>query len=131
MRRVRRDTIRKIYREGIVTYFGCGDKDLDKGLLGAVKKDIHIAGKAPGGWCSAEAVLEIYCEDGIPNATDINDYSCYAAEVGCDPSEMVGYNSDKWFKLDEWVNLRLQAMGRPERVHHEPFNGAVIGVYWS
>jgi len=131
MRRIRRDTIRKIYREGIVTYFGCGDKELDSHLIGAVKKDIHIAGQAPGGWCSEEAVLEIYCESGIPNATDINDFSCYAAETGCNPSELVSYNSDIWSKLDDWVNLRLQGMGRTERVHHEPFNGAVIGVYWS
>jgi len=130
MRRVRRDTIRRLYREGIMRHFGCGDKELDKHLSESVRKDVHIAGQAPGGWVSEEGVLEIYCESGIPNATDINDFRCYAAEAGCDPSEMISYNSDKWCKLDDWVNMYLAGIGRSERVHHEPFNGAVIGVYW-
>jgi|TARA_Y100000310_G_C20203064_1_gene587828 hypothetical protein len=131
MKTIRRDTIRKLYREGMIQIFGCGDKDLDKDLIRAMKKDMHIAGQAPGGWVSEEAVLEIYCESGIPNATDINDFSCYADEFGSNPADMVSYNSDKWCQLDEYVNLYLKSVGRSERVHHEPFNGAVIGIYWS
>jgi hypothetical protein len=131
MKTIRRDTIRKVYREGMLQIFGCGDREIDKDLILAMKKDMHIAGQAPGSWVGDGAVLEIYCESGIPNATDINDFSCYAAETGCDPSELVSYNSDKWYQLDEYVNLYLKSVGRPERVHHEPYNAAVIGVYWS
>mgnify|MGYP003145126795 FL=1 len=118
MKTIRRDTIRKLYREGMIQIFGCGDKDLDKDLIRAMKKDMHIAGQAPGGWVSEEAVLEIYCES-------------YADEFGSNPADMVSYNSDKWCQLDEYVNLYLKSVGRSERVHHEPFNGAVIGIYWS
>jgi hypothetical protein len=131
MKTIRRDTIRKVYREGMLQIFGCGDREIDKDLIHSMKKDMHIAGQAPGSWVGDGAVLEIYCESGIPNATDINDFSCYAAETGCDPSELVSYNSDKWYQLDEYVNLYLKSVGRPERVHHEPYNAAVIGVYWS
>ena len=118
MRRVRKDTVRRLYREGILQVFGCGDKDIDDYLIKAVKKDIHIAGRAPGQWISDEGVLEIYCESGIPNASDVNDFSYEAREFGLDPS-------------NKWVNLGLQAMGRSERVYHEPQNGAVIGIYWD
>ncbi len=131
MRRVRKDTVRRLYREGILQVFGCGDKDIDDYLIKAVKKDIHIAGRAPGQWISDEGVLEIYCESGIPNASDVNDFSYEAREFGLDPSNCVVYNSEQWFKLDKWVNLGLQAMGRSERVYHEPQNGAVIGIYWD
>jgi hypothetical protein len=131
MKRPRRDTIRKLYREGLLQVFGCGDSELDEHLVKALKKDVHIAGKAPGQWVDEDGVLEIYCESGIPNATDINDYSCYAAEVGCDPSEMVGYNSDKWFAVDKYVNLGLKGLGFSEQIFHEPHNGAVVAVHWS
>ena len=131
MRRIRRDTIRKKYREAIIKYWGSGDKEIDRDLSQALNKDVHIAGKAPGGWVDDGGVLEIYCESGIPNASDIQDFSCYAAEAGCDPSEMVSYNCETWFKIDARVTLWLEATGRPERVFHEPHNGAVIAVHWS
>jgi len=79
--------------------------------------------------CS-EGVLEIYCESGIPNASDIHDFSWEAKEFGFDPADAVSYNTDKWCKVDDYVNLALKALGFHERVHHEPFNGAVVGVYW-
>lgn len=123
-------TIKKLYREAIVKVFGCDDKELDADLLKAVKRDIHLGKNAPGQW-SPQSVLEIYCENGIPNASDINDFSCYAAEVGCDPSEMVSYNSDKWSTIDGLVNLMLEVTHPGKRVHHEPYNNAVINVYWS
>lgn len=120
MRKIRRDTIRRLYREAILTYWGCGDKEIDKHLIQSVKKDIHLAGRAPGEWVSDEGVLEIYCESGIPNASDIHD-----------TPHGTHWNSETWIKIDNWVNLYLEAIGRLERVYHEPHNGAVIAVHWS
>lgn len=131
MRRVRKDTIRRLYREGILQVFGSGDKDLDRSLTKAVKSDVHIAGQAPGEWIGDHGVLEIYCESGIPNATDINDFTYEAREFGLDPSDCVVYNSDQWVKIDKWVNLGLKSMGKYDKVYHEPQNGAVIGIYWD
>ena len=70
-------------------------------------------------------------EGGIPNATDVQDWRWVEAEFGVTPKESFTYNSEKWAKIDEWVNLGLQSLGRSERVHHEPYNNAVVGVYWS
>jgi len=116
---IRRTTIRRLYREAIRQYFGSGDKNIDRDLENSLKKDVHIAGQGPGQWVSEEGVLEIYCESGIPNASDIHDT----------PYGTV-WNSEKWFEIDDWVNLALEGMGHSERVHYEPFNGAVVGVYW-
>ena len=74
MKRIRRDTIRKLYRDGIIQEFGCGDKDLDAPLSKAIRSEIHLAGRGPGEWVDQEEVLEIYCESGIPNASDIEDF---------------------------------------------------------
>ena len=128
MKKVRRDTVRKLYREAILQTFGCGEKDLDKDLSLSLKKDIHIAGKGPGQWVDEDGVLEIYCESGIPNASDINEFPPmpeFGYKGGC------SYNSDSWAKIDKYVNLGLKSMGRYEKVYHEPFNGAVVGVYWD
>ena len=133
MKKVRRDTIRNLYRQAIIQYFGVGQDDAVENvyLQTAVKRDIHIAGKGPGQWVSSHGVLEIYCEGGIPNATDIQDWRWVEAEFGVAPKEPVTYNSDKWDKIDKYVNLGLKAQGRPERVFHEPHNAAVVAVHWS
>lgn len=123
-----RATIKKLYRDAIIQVFGHDDKDLDAHLLNAVKKDIHLGDRAPGQW-STSSVLEIYCENGIPNATDIHDFSAHAAEFGMDPSSAVSHNSEKWDTVDGLVNLMLEAMGKHERYHHEPYNAAVVNVY--
>jgi len=128
MRKPSRATVRKFYREAILEFQGCGDKDLDKDLIAAVKKDIHIAGKAPGQWVDEHGVLEIYCESGIQNASDIHEFPPMPEHNypgGCH------YNSDTWYKIDKWVNLGLKGMGYSERVFHEPHNGAVIAVHWG
>ena len=125
-----RATIRRLYREGLLQYFGCNDKGLDAQLAKALKEDVHLGGHAPGEWLPPDAILEIYCENGIPNATDIHDFSWEAREFGVDPSSAVSYNTDTWSSIDEWVNLALAAMGRSERVYHEPHNSAVVGVFW-
>ena len=128
MKRTRKDTVRRLYREAIVKYWylDTGDKHISETL----KRDVHLAGDAPGQWVSDEGVLEIYCESGIPNASDIQDFSAEAREFGVDPKDAVCYHSDVWHKIDSWVNLGLKAMGRYDQVSHEPQNSAVIGVYW-
>ena len=119
-----RGTIRKLYREAILTEFGCDDKEMDASLIAAVKKDIHLGNQAPGQW-SPDSVLEIYCESGIPNATDYFNPADYGF------SGKVSYNSEKWETVDGIVNLMLEAMGTSKKVHHEPYNNAVINIYWS
>ena len=119
---MRRDQVRKLYREAILQVFGCGDKELDADLVKALKKDVHYSDEAPGQW-SPNSVLEIYCESGIPNATDIFNPADYGF-----PGK-TSYNCDKWDDVDGVVNLLLEATGKFERYHHEPYNGGVINVY--
>ena len=128
MKRTRRDTVRRLYREAIVKYWHLDTAD--KSVSETLKRDVHLAGDAPGQWVGDHGVLEIYCESGIPNASDIQDFSAEAREFGFDPKDAVCYHTDVWHKIDAWVNLGLKAMGRHDKVHHEPYNGAVIGVYW-
>ena len=124
-----RATVRKLYREAILDVFGCGDKELDASLIKALKTDIHLGDKAPGQW-APHSVLEIYCENGIPNATDINDFGAEAIEFGFDPADAVCYNSESWHKVDAIVNLLLEPL-YGEKVYHEPCNGGVVNVYWN
>ena len=42
-----RATILKLYREAIVSFFGCDDKEIDAQLLKAVKEDVHYGDRAP------------------------------------------------------------------------------------
>ena len=126
----RKDTIRKLYREGLLQVFGCGDGELDFDLVKSLKKDVHYGCDAPGQW-SPHSVLEIYCESGIPNASDIHDFSYEAREFGLDPSQAFRYNSDLWAKVDKFVNLGLQGLGFFDKVYHEPHNGAVVSVHWT
>jgi len=128
MKRVRKDTVRRLYREAIAKYWYL-DTD-DKHVSETLKRDVHLAGDAPGQWVSDHGILEIYCESGIPNASDIQDFSAEAREFGFDPKDAVCYHTDVWHNIDSWVNLGLQAMGKRDKVHHEPQNGGVVGVYW-
>ena len=45
---MRRDQVRKLYREAILQVFGCGDKELDADLVKALKSDVHYSDEAPG-----------------------------------------------------------------------------------
>jgi hypothetical protein len=124
MRKTPRTTVRRLYREAIMEYQGCGDKEIDTQLIKAIQSDVHLAGRAPGGWVSEEGILEIYCENGIRNASDF----------WVDSFEGQTYTVDNialWQSIDDWVNLALEVMGRTERVFHEPHNSAVIAVHWS
>ena len=120
-----RGTIRGLYREALTSVFGAGCSDVDECLLESVKKDIHLGGKDPGGWSRKGTVLSIYCESGIPNATDIIDPSWFGL-----PGK-VTYNSDKWSLVDETVNLLLAVSHPGTRVFHEPVNAAVVNVYYA
>jgi hypothetical protein len=119
-----RGTIRRLYREALVNVFGAGCPEIDDYLLESVKSDIHLGGQDPGGWSSKGAALSIYCESGIPNATDIIDPSWFGVEG------KVTYNSDKWSTVDETVNLMLDVTHPGNRIYHEPVNSAVVNVYF-
>ena len=129
--KLRKDQIRKMYRDAIVQVWGCDDRELDADLIKAVKSDVHYGADAPGGW-SPSSILEIYCENGIPNATDIQDFGAEMREFGLsmeDLKDSVMYHSEKWYMIDEVVNLLATAMGSKQTFRHEPYNGAVINVY--
>ena len=116
-----RATLKKLYREAIIQVFGTGDNQMDTSLLEAVKRDIHLADRAPGQW-SPHSLLEIYCEGGIPNATDIFDPSWHGLHG------QTIYNSDLWAEVDAIVNLMLSVSHPGHRVYHEPYNNAVVNV---
>lgn len=124
--------IKKYYQDAIFQVFGCpGDKEMhdhNRYLKAAIKRDVHLAKKAPGEW-APDSTLEIYCENGIPNATDIHDFSMYAVEFGFDAKGAVSYNHEAWQRVDGIVNLLLEALDCPDRYHHEPYNSAVINIY--
>ena len=129
--------IKKMYKDAIFQVFGVDDddpifKEENLRLKRAINRDVHLGNKAPGQWCK-DSVLEIYCEGGIPNATDIHDFSAEAIEFGFDPSEAVCYNSDRWARVDGLVNLLLEALepGGGRYCYHEPYNNAVVNVFWG
>ena len=121
-------TIANHYRDGLQQVFGCGDARLDEYLVKALKKDVHKASEAPGQW-SPGTILEIYCEGGIPNATDINEFPPMP-EFGT-AEWSFSYNADKWAKVDQYVNQTLALEGYAVRVYHEPYNNAVVNIGWS
>ena len=123
--KARRDTVMKLYKEAIFKVFGfeeVEDPEENEYLKSAISRDIHFGSEAPGQW-SQNSLLEIYCEGGIPNATDEFDPSWYGF-----PGK-VSYNSDKWRLIDDYVNLYFKALGKKDRFYHEPFNSAVVNVY--
>ena len=122
-----RAIIKKAYREAILKVWGCGDTKMDEYLAKAVKKDIHLSDKAPGQW-SPHSVLEIYCESGIPNASDIHEFPPMP-ELGILKGSC-HYNSDSWCKIDDIVNLFLEPI-YGVRVHHEPWNDGVLNIHYS
>ena len=114
--------VRDAYRRAIAKVWYLKQKD--------IKGDIHLANKAPGQWCP-HGVLEIYCESGIPNATDIQDFSYEAREFGVNPADAIVYHSDRWYEIDKLANqLLAEKFGQGYRkFYHEPYNGAVIGIF--
>jgi len=114
--------VRDAYRKAIAKCWHLKQKD--------IKKDIHLANKAPGQWCQG-AVLEIYCESGIPNASDIQDFSYEAREFGMNPADAIVYHSDVWAKIDKMANELLAAKGAGtyQKYYTEPQNSAVLGVW--
>ena len=118
-------TIANLYREALLQVFG-NPGGSDECLAKALKRDVHQASDAPGQW-SPKSVLEIYCEGGIPNATDIHDFPPMP-ELGFKGGS--SYNSDQWAKVDQYVNQTLAIQGYHHQVYHEPYNNAVVNVGW-
>jgi len=123
--------IKKFYQDAIFRVFGIDDddpifKESNTRLKRAIKKDVYIARKAPGQF-SPWSILEIYCENGIPNASDINDFTAEAREFGFE-GNAVSYNHDKWEEVDALVNLLTEALGNRDRYYHEALNGAVVTI---
>lgn len=121
-------TIANLYREGLIHVFGGDPANPDEYLVKALEKDVHRASGAPGQW-SPSSILEIYCEGGIPNATDINEFPPMP-EFGLMQGTCT-YNSDAWAKVDQYVNQTLGLQGYHHTVYHEPYNNAVVNIGWS
>ena len=118
--KITKATIKKLYVDAIMKYQHAEDEK-------QIRKDVHTGGNGPGNW-APESLLEIYCESGIMNASDIHEFPPmpeFDYKGGC------SYNSDMWASMDEYVNLMLQAQGCARKVYHEPINNAVVSVYWA
>jgi hypothetical protein len=114
-----RTKIAELYRNAIRKVFNPhGDEYIDR----AIAHDVHPGDTAPGQWGNGRAILEIYCENGIPNATDIFDPRDYGFE-----GKPV-YNSELWDRVDQLVQTKLDGVG-DILVYAEPVNGAVICVW--
>lgn len=124
--------IKKFYQDALFQVFGCpGDSEMceqNQFMKAAIKRDVYLAKKAPGEW-APYSCLEIYCEGGIPNATDVNDFNMHAVEFGFSPDQAVTYNHEAWQRVDGIVNLLLEALDCRDRYHHEPYNNAVVNIY--
>jgi hypothetical protein len=115
--------VKTVYRRAIAKHFQLKQKD--------IKQDIHEGSKAPGRW-SPGATLEIYCESGIPNASDYHDMRQYTAEFGLNPKQAGYYcHAEQWSKVDDVVNaLLVEKFGRSvQKYHHEPYSNAVVAIY--
>ena len=104
--------VRDAYRSAIAKEWGLKQKD--------IKGDIHLGNKAPGQWSGGKAILEIYCEQDIPNASDI-----HFSEFG------TFFNSETWVKIDDIANdlLDKKFPGNRRRFHFEPYSNAVVCIY--
>ena len=110
--KVSNSDVRHAYQRAISRVWGLKQKD--------IKQDIHVGSRAPGQW-SPRSAVEIYCENNIPNASDMH-YS----EMG------TFYHSEVWFKIDDMANQFIQKKHPgATRYHHEPYNNAVVNVYKS
>ena len=108
--------VKTAYRRAIAKQFNLKQKD--------IKCDIHLGSEAPGQW-SPNSVLEIYCENYIPNATDYFDPGWHGF------AGATVFNAEDWCRIDENVNQALfEKFGAGVRkYHHEPYNNAVISVF--
>ena len=111
-----KDNIRKAYVLAIEEVFG-----IDRAR---VSPDVHVSDEAPGQW-SPDSVLEIYCEQEIPNATDYHDLSYFGGEG-------YYYHSEEWIKVDEKANefIKKFSPNLKKKLFHEPYNNAVVTVWF-
>ena len=110
--------VRNIYVQAVrERWFSDGEGMLRKDF----DKDIHIGGEAPGNW-SPNSLVEIYCEDGIPNASDVHDFAEFGGGFH--------HNIDDWLSIDERVNQLLNDAGRSDlHAYTEAHNSAVLSVH--
>ena len=84
-------------------------------------KDIHIGGEAPGNW-SPNSLVEIYCEDGIPNASDVHSFAEFGGSTH--------YNIEDWARIDARANQLIHEADRSDlQVYTEVHNSAVLSVH--
>ncbi len=104
--------VRDAYRRAIAEVWCLKQKD--------IKGDIHLGNKAPGGWSGGRAILEIYCEQDIPNASHY-----YHTPYG------TVWHSEMWDTIDDKANeiLRKKFPGCNRRFHYEPHNNAVVCIW--
>ena len=90
--------------------------------LDQVEKDVRVSAIVGNEW-SKGSLIEIYCEQDIPNASDFFDPLDWGMS-GC-----VVYNSDKWNEVDKLANDFIRARTfNFKSVYHEPYNNAVVVV---
>ena len=116
MSNITKASIKKLYVQAIIQYQHQENEQ-------SVRRDVRTTSKGSGNWCPG-ALLEIYCENGIRNASDIESFEW-------DGKHYTHYNSETWNSMDDYVNLMLEATGTHRRVYHEPYNDAVVGIYWA
>jgi hypothetical protein len=106
--------VRDAYRRAIAKVWDLKQK--------AIKGDIHLGNKAPGGWSEGKAILEIYCEQDIPNASDIL-HTPYGTI----------WHSESWVEIDKTANdiLGKKFPSNRRRFHFEPYNNAVVCIWES
>jgi len=111
---IKKNTIKNFYVDAIVKYQHNED-------VKAIRKDVRVRCQ----W-NPNASIEIYCEDGIMNATDIiHSYN----PVGSDPAKSVRYCSEIWIAMDAYVNQQLEFLDYDVKVYSAPVNDAVVAVY--
>lgn len=105
------DRILNTYRNAILEVFDPNGED--EFLKRAVARDVYRGDEAPGQWGRGKALLEIYCEGGIPNSVDF------------------WQNTEKWFEVDRLVNDRMAELNEAGQgaTFSEAVNGAVICVW--
>ena len=111
-----KNIIRRAYLKAISEVFSLKQKDF--------KHDVHLGEKAPGQWSDGRSLLEVYCEGDIPNATDYHNMR----EFG-----FSGYycHSEQWGKVDDRANTLIREKDSMiSKVFHEPYNNAVVCVYF-
>jgi hypothetical protein len=85
-----------------------------------VERDVRVV-PTEQEWVDGSAALEICCESGIMNASDVE-------VLYWDGREIVVRYADTWDKITAQINKQLPPYAQ---VHYEPYNSAIVGVYFD